>query len=144
VRGLEVADKLVNLAIATACVAVALGLLASAGYVVEPSADVAALHSAISSVALWPGSKVVVDVYVPKAASITIRGSTLTVTGSSIPAGHVKAMDRAIGIVSNVDECSIAYKVKLSDLDLAGGLTYTLSVECIDLNNVTIKVLSYC
>ena len=140
---MEVADKLVNLAIATACVAVALGLLASASYVVEPSADVAVLYSAISSVALRPGSKVVVNAYVPKAASITIEDSTLTVAGSSIPVGYVRAIDRAIGIVESVDESSIKYKVRLSDLELVGGLTYTLSVECIDLNSVAIKVLSY-
>jgi len=49
-------DKLVNLAIATACVAVALELIVSASYVVEPT-DVAAFRGAISSVALRPGSK---------------------------------------------------------------------------------------
>jgi len=143
VRGLEVADKLVGFVIVTICVAVALGLIASVSHVVEPSADVAVLHSAISSVALRPGSKVVVNIYVPKASSITIRDSALTVASSSIPVGYVKAMDKVVGIVSSVDESSIVYKVWLSELELAGGLTYTLSVECAGLNNVTIKVLSY-
>jgi hypothetical protein len=33
--------------------------------------------------------------------------------------------------------------VRFNDLNLVGGLTYTLSVECVDLNNIAIKVLSY-
>jgi hypothetical protein len=140
---LETIDKLTSFVIMGACIAIALGLVVSAGYTTTPSADIAALHSAITSVALKPGSKVVVNLYLPKTASITISGSTLTVTGSSIPVGYVKAMDRAVGIVSSVSESSITYKVRLSDLSLVGGLTYTLSVECVDLNNVAIKVLSY-
>jgi hypothetical protein len=139
---LETIDKLVSFAIMGACIAIALGLVVSASYT-TPSADIATLHSAIASVALKPGSKVVVSVYLPKTASITISGSTLTVTGSSIPIGYVMAMDRAVGIVSSATESSIAYKVRFNDLSLAGGLTYTLSVECADLNNIAIKVLSY-
>jgi hypothetical protein len=136
-------DKLMSFVIMGACVAIALGLVVSAGYTTTPSADITALHSAITSVALKPGSKVVVSVYLPKTASITISGSTLTVIGSSIPIGYVMAMDKAVGIVSSVTESSIVYKVRLSDLNLVGGLTYTLSVECSDVNSVTIKVLSY-
>ena len=83
------------------------------------------------------------NVYVPKAPSITIRGSTLTVTGSSIPVGYVKAIDKVVGTVSSMYESSIVYEVGLSDLELAGGLTCALSIECIDLNSVAIKVLSY-
>jgi len=140
---LEAMDKLVALALMTACVSVALGLIASASLAATPSADVATLHGAISSVALRPGSNVVVNVYVPKASSIAIKGSVLTVVGSSIPVGYVKAMDKAVGIVSSMDESSIAYKVRLSDLELTGGSVYTLSVECVDLNDIVIKVLSY-
>jgi len=136
-------DKLIALVLMTACVSVALGLIASASLATTPSADVAALHGAISSVALRPGSKVVVNVYVPKASSIAIRGSALTVVGSSIPVGYVKAMDKVVGIIFSVDESSIAYKVRLSDLELTGGSAYTLSVECVDLNDIVIKVLSY-
>jgi hypothetical protein len=140
---LETIDKLTSFVIMGACIAIALGLVVSAGYTTTPSADIAALHSAITSVALKPGSRVVVSLYLPKTASITITNSILTVTGSSIPIGYVKAMDRAVGIVSSVSESSITYKVRLSDLSLVGGLTYTLSVECVDLNDVAIKVLSY-
>jgi len=140
---LEAMDKLIALVLMTACVSVALGLIASASLATTPSADVAALHGAISSVALRPGSKVVVNVYVPKASSIAIRGSALTVVGSSIPVGYVKAMDKVVGIIFSVDESSIAYKVRLSDLELTGGSAYTLSVECVDLNDIVIKVLSY-
>jgi len=140
---LEVADKLVLFSITTACVAVALGLLASSGQTVAPSADVMALHTAISSVAMRPGSKVIVNVYVPKTASITIRGPVLAVNGSSIPVGYVMAVDRAVEIVLSADERSIRYKVWLSDLDLPGGQTYALSVECVDMNNIAIEVLSY-
>jgi hypothetical protein len=136
-------DKLVSFVIMGACVAIALGLVVSAGYTTAPSADIATLHSAITSVALKPGSKVIVSLYLPKTASITISGSSLTVAGSSIPIGYVMAMDRAVGIVSSVSENSIVYKVRFNDLSLVGGLTYTLSVECTDLNNVAIKVLSY-
>jgi LEA14-like dessication related protein len=140
---LETIDKLMSFVIMGACIAIALGLVVSVGYTTTPSADIATLHSAITSVALKPGSKVIVSVYVPKATSITISGLTLTVTGSSIPMGYVKAMDKAVGLVSSVTESSIVYKVRLSDLNLVGGLTYTLSVECSDVNSVTIKVLSY-
>ena len=140
---METADRLVLFSITTACIVVALGLLASSGQVVVPSAGVMALHTAISSVAMRPGSKVVVNVYVPKTASIAIRGPVLAVNGSSIPVGYVMAVDRAVGIVSSVDERSIRYRVWLSDLDLPGGQTYALSVECVDVNNIVIKVLSY-
>ena len=140
---METIDKLVSFAIMGACVAIALGLVVSAGCTTMPSADVIALYSAITSVALKPGSKVIVSIYLPKTASMTISGSTLTVTGSSIPIGYVMAMDRAVGVVSSATESSIVYKVRLSDLSLVGGLTYTLSVECADLNSIAIKVLSY-
>jgi hypothetical protein len=137
-------DKLMSFVIMGACIAIALGLVVSAGYTITPSADIATLHTAIASVAFKPGSRVIVSLYLPKTASITISSSILTVTGSSIPVGYVMAMDRAVGIVSSVSESSIEYKnVRLNDLSLAGGLTYTLSVECKDLNSITIKVLSY-
>jgi len=140
---LETIDKLMSFVIMGACIAIALGLVVSAGYTITPSADIATLHTAIASVAFKPGSRVIVSLYLPKTASITIGGSILTVTGSSIPVGYVMAMDRAVGIVSSVTESSIVYKVRFNDLSLVGGLTYTLSVECTDLNNVAIKVLSY-
>ena len=140
---METIDKLTSFVIMGACIAIALGLVVSASYTTTPSADIATLHSAITSAALKPGSKVVVSVYLPKTASITISGSALTVAGSSIPIGYVMAMDRAVGIVSSATESSIVYKVRFNDLSLAGGLTYTLSVECADLNNIAIKVLSY-
>jgi hypothetical protein len=140
---LEATDKLVSFVMMVTCIAIALGLIVNADYITTPSADVVILHSAITSVALKPGSRAVVSVYLPKTASITIRGSILTATNSSIPMGYVIIMNETVGIVSSVNESSIVYKVSLSDLDLAGGLTYTLSVECVDLNNITIKVLSY-
>ncbi len=140
---MEVVDKLLHLTIVAICVVMALGLFASDGHFAMPSTDITALHGAITSVALKPGSKVVVVVHVPKTVSITIRGSILTVTGSSIPIGYVKAMDRAVGIVHSVAEGSIVYKVKLSNLDLIGGLSYTLVVECVDINTIAIRVLCY-
>ena len=54
---MEMADKLVNLTIVTACVAVALGLIAGTSYSTAPSADVALFHGAISSAALRPARR---------------------------------------------------------------------------------------
>lgn len=140
---MEAADYLINFAVAVACIGIALGLVASSCQPMKPTIDLRALHDAISAVAFKPSSKLIVHLYIPEGVELRASGSTIRVDGASIPIGFIALANRSTWIVSGVDEHSISYRVGFNDLELSGGLTYTLSVECVRPDRIEIRVLGY-
>ena len=140
---METVDHLISFAVIIACIGVALGLIASNYQPMRPTIDIRALHNAISAVAFKPGSKLIVHLYIPETAGLNVTGSVIKVNGASMPIGFILTANRSTWIVAEVTDNSITYKVNFNNLELSGGLTYTLSVECVKPDRVEIRVLGY-